>query len=73
MARLEVVSYLRENLKKHPVEALRQQLAQEGVTEAEFKEALALAKLPVAGRGAKALLVAGLSLFAIAVFFFFFL
>jgi hypothetical protein len=71
MARLEVVSYLRENLKKHPAEALRQQLAQEGVTDAEFKEALALAKLPPAGRGARALLVAGASLLAVAVLFYF--
>lgn len=44
--RAEVVEYLKGNLKKFPVDALRAQLAQEGVTDAEFDAALREAMKP---------------------------
>lgn len=43
MPREDVVSYLQQNLKKFPMDALRKQLATEGITDAEFDEALKLA------------------------------
>jgi hypothetical protein len=43
MVRPDVVDYLRDNLKAHPVDVLRKQLAEEGVTEADFTDSLALA------------------------------
>ena len=41
MLRPDVVEYLRENLPKHPVESLRRQLHEEGVSEADFEQCLA--------------------------------
>ena len=41
MLRPEVVQYLRDNLPKHPVEALRRQLHEEGVSEIDFEHSLA--------------------------------
>lgn len=41
MIRPEVVAYLRENLPKFSVEALRRQLQQEGVTDVDFEHCLA--------------------------------
>ncbi len=43
MPREDVVSYLQMNLKTHQVDVLRKQLASEGVTDAEFDEALKVA------------------------------
>lgn len=43
MLRPDVVDYLRENLKSFPVEVLRKQLADEGVSEADFTDSLAVA------------------------------
>ena len=40
MIRPDVVEYLRENLSKHPVEALRRQLQEEGVSDVDFEECL---------------------------------
>ena len=50
MAKPEVVAYLNAHLKKFAVDALRRQLSLEGVSEAEFDEALktALSKPPAA-------------------------
>jgi hypothetical protein len=45
-ARAEVVEYLKGNLKKFPADALRAQLAKEGVTDAEFDAALREALKP---------------------------
>lgn len=45
MARQDVVAYLKLNLDKFPVEDLRQQLAEEGVSPDEFDEALRVARL----------------------------
>ena len=41
MLRPEVVQYLRDNLSKFPVEALRRQLREEGVTDVDFEHCLA--------------------------------
>ena len=41
MLRPEVVQYLRENLPKHSVDALRRQLHEEGVSEIDFEHSLA--------------------------------
>ena len=41
MLRPEVVQYLRENLSKHPVDALRRQLYEEGVSDIDFEHCLA--------------------------------
>jgi len=73
MMRPEVVNYLRENLPKFPVEALRRQLAEEGVSDVDFEHCLAEAlrgpktvpaskKPKPAGKAAKLMLVAGLAL-----------
>ena len=43
MLRPDVVEYLKDNLKSHPVEVLRRQLAEEGVSEADFSDSLASA------------------------------
>ena len=64
----EVVDYLRENISKHPVEALRRQLQGEGVSDIDFEQCLAEAlrgpktqtmarKKKPAGKAAKFLLV----------------
>jgi hypothetical protein len=45
MARPEVVKYLRDNLLKHPVEALQRQLKEEGVSDIDFEHSLADALL----------------------------
>lgn len=70
--RPEVVEYLRENLPKFPVETLRRQLGEEGVSDIDFEhclaEALRTPKLvqtgrktgtKPAGKGAKLMLAAG--------------
>jgi hypothetical protein len=73
--RQEVVSYLRENLPKHPVEDLRRQLYGEGVSDIDFEHCLAEAlrgpktspptqKTKPAGKGAKLMLTAGVALIA---------
>jgi hypothetical protein len=73
MLRPEVVAYLRENLPKYPVEALRRQLNDEGVPDADFEQCLSEAlrgpkTAPLkktakpAGAAAKLLLAAGLAL-----------
>lgn len=41
--RPEVIDYLRENLSKFPVDALRRQLHEEGVSDLDFEDCLALA------------------------------
>ena len=41
MIRPEVVVYLRENLPKHPVEVLRRQLHEEGISDIDFEHSLA--------------------------------
>lgn len=41
MLRPEVVQYLRDNLSKHPVESLRRQLHEEGVSDIDFEHCLA--------------------------------
>lgn len=46
MPRAEIVGYLRENLKEFPEDALRQQLALDGVTDEEFDAALKEIKQP---------------------------
>ncbi len=51
MVRPEIVAYLKDNLDKFPVEALRRRLESDGVTGAEFDEALKAA-LPGAPRPA---------------------
>jgi hypothetical protein len=43
MLRPDVVEYLKEHLKGHPVETLRKQLADEGVSDADFTDSLAAA------------------------------
>jgi hypothetical protein len=43
MLRPDVVDYLKENLKSYPVEVLRKQLADEGVSDADFTDSLAVA------------------------------
>lgn len=43
MVRPDVVDYLKEHLQSHPVETLRKQLYDEGVTEADFADSLAVA------------------------------
>jgi hypothetical protein len=73
MMRPEVVNYLRENLPKFPVEALRRQLYAEGVSDIDFEHCLAEAlrgprtaatsrKAKPAGKGAKIMLAAGLAM-----------
>jgi hypothetical protein len=71
MIRPEVVQYLRDNLSKFSVDALRRQLHEEGVTDIDFDHCLAdalrgpktvptsRAKKPAPGKGAKLALVAG--------------
>ena len=43
MVRPDVVEYLQNNLTSHPVDVLRKQLAEEGVTDADFTDSLAQA------------------------------
>ncbi|UPT74033.1 MAG: hypothetical protein M0D55_19770 [Elusimicrobiota bacterium] len=43
MLRPDVVEYLRENLKSFPVDILRKQLAEEGISDVDFNESLAQA------------------------------
>ena len=43
MLRPDVVEYLKENLKSYPVEVLRKQLADEGVSDQDFTDSLAVA------------------------------
>ncbi len=43
MLRPDVVEYLRDNLKSFPVEVLRKQLADEGISEADFSDSLSAA------------------------------
>jgi len=43
MLRPDVVEYLKENLKSYPVEVLRKQLAEEGISDVDFSESLAAA------------------------------
>jgi hypothetical protein len=73
MIRPEVVEYLRENLPKHPVEVLRRQLQEEGVSDVDFEHSLADAlrgpktktvskKARPAGTAAKIMLIGGLVL-----------
>ncbi len=73
MMRPEVVEYLRENLSKFPVDALRRQLYEEGVSDIDFEhcmtEALRSPKLthstrktPPAGKAAKLMLAVGVLL-----------
>lgn len=75
MVKPEVVEYLRANLPKHPVEALRKQLAEEGVSDLDFEHCLAEAlrgpktvptsrktKNAASGGAAKVMLFAGLAL-----------
>ncbi len=65
MAKPEVIAYLQTYLNKFPVDELRQQLAQEGVTASEFDEAMKVAlrtplsKKKAPGSGGKLLLGAG--------------
>jgi hypothetical protein len=78
MLRPEVVQYLRDNLPKHPVEMLRRQLLEEGVTDIDFEHCLAdalrgpktqktaVVKKP-AGKAARLALVGGIVLIAVAV------
>ena len=40
MVKPEVVAYLQANLKKHPIDELRRQLAQEGVGDVDFDDSL---------------------------------
>ncbi|MDE2292150.1 MAG: hypothetical protein KGL53_08715 [Elusimicrobia bacterium] len=53
----EVVDYLRENLPKYPIEALRRQLYEEGVSDIDFEQCLAEAlrgpKTSATGKGRK--------------------
>lgn len=49
----EIVRYLKDNLKKFPIEQLRAQLAKEGVGDADFDEALRLALVPTERKPAK--------------------
>ncbi len=44
MVKTDVVAYLRANLKKHPLQALRGQLAEEGVSEDDFNDSLKAAR-----------------------------
>ena len=77
MARPDVVEYLRQNLTKHPLEALRRQLSEEGVSAAEFDACLAEARkkpAPAASAkkakpAAKLLAAGGLALLAAAALF----
>ena len=73
--RPEVVSYLRENLSKYSVDALRRQLYEEGVSEIDFEHCLADAlrgpkaaatsrKTNSAGKASKLALVSGVVLIA---------
>jgi hypothetical protein len=73
MLRPDVVEYLRENLPKHPVEVLRRQLHDEGVSDADFEHSLADAlrgpktktaakKAKPANKAAKYLMMGGLAL-----------
>lgn len=69
----DVVAYLQANLKKFPLEDLRKQLSQEGVSAADFDAALKLAKLesrskiPAAKKAGILFLVAGVLLSLLAV------
>ena len=64
----EIVRYLKDNLKRFPIEQLRAQLAKEGVGDADFDEALRMAlvateRKPVkSGGAAKLFLGAGVAL-----------
>jgi len=74
MLRPDVVEYLKDNLKSFPVETLRKQLADEGVTDADFSDSLAaalrspttvskkIATRPKAGLAAIAFLCIGVAL-----------
>ena len=73
MLRPEVVQYLRDNLSKHPVEALRRQLHEEGVSDVDFEHCLADAlrgpkpaptskKKKPSGKAARLALLGGLAL-----------
>jgi hypothetical protein len=56
MVKSEVVSYLAANLKKHPIDELRRQLAHEGVSDVDFDDSLkaAMRMPPTAGLGREA-------------------
>jgi hypothetical protein len=56
MVKPEVVSYLSANLKKHPIDELRRQLAQEGVSDMDFDDSLkaAMRSPTTAGAGREA-------------------
>ena len=69
----DIVAYLQANLKKFPLDDLRKQLAQEGVSDADFDAALKLAKLnprpkiPAAKKAGLFFLVSGVLLSVLAV------
>jgi hypothetical protein len=80
MLRPEVVQYLRDNLPKHSVDALRRQLHEEGVTDIDFEHCLADAlrspkatatvnKKPAPPKAARLALMSGLVLIVGVVFF----
>ena len=75
MVEPDVVAYLQANLKNHPIEQLRSQLSSEGISEADFDEALkaalrgpapgaAAARAKPKGKAAAVFLVAGIALIA---------
>lgn len=67
----DIVAYLQANLKKFPLEDLRKQLAQEGVSAADFDAALKLAKLrpkiPAAKKAGLFFLISGVLLSLLAI------
>ena len=63
MVKTDVVAYLRANLKKHPLQALRGQLAEEGVSEEDFNDSLKAARAGPS-RASLALLTVGVALVA---------
>jgi hypothetical protein len=61
MVKPNVVAYLEANLKQHPIETLRRQLAQEGIGDADFEDSLKTAmRAPVLVHGSKTPSRAGL-------------
>ncbi len=63
MVKTDVVTYLRANLKKHPLQALRGQLAEEGVSEEDFNDSLKAARAGPS-RASRTLLTVGVALVA---------
>lgn len=55
MVRPDVVDYLRENLSAHPVETLRKQLSEEGISEVDFADSLASALRTSSGAADRAI------------------